>query len=236
MFSLRPVRCRSNAHASRAASFETSESAAHRRRGGDRRQLGRAFLPTRSSAAPRSYRVNRASRFALGARSPSELTRSGRKASARSSRLTCCWASVEPIARFRRCRRFRCRPRSRPCSPPGSTGSLPTRSACFKRPRSSARISPCPSSRRSRLKGELLLKQEPPALDEAERCFGLSLDVARRQQAKSLELRTATSLSRLWRGRGKPAEARDLLAKTYGWFTQGFDTADLEAARALLDA
>ena len=61
------------------------------------------------------------------------------------------------------------------------------------------------------------------------------IDVARRQNAKSWELRGATSLARLWRDQGKRDEARDLLAPIYGWFTEGFDTADLRTARALLD-
>jgi predicted ATPase len=60
--------------------------------------------------------------------------------------------------------------------------------------------------------------------------------VARRRQAKSLELRAAMSLSRLWQGQCKRAEARDLLAPIYGWFTEGLDTADLQEAKALLDA
>ena len=61
-----------------------------------------------------------------------------------------------------------------------------------------------------------------------------SSDIARRQQAKSLELRAAMSLARLWRQRGKRAEAYELLAPIYGWFTEGFDTADLQEANALL--
>jgi predicted ATPase len=60
--------------------------------------------------------------------------------------------------------------------------------------------------------------------------------VARAQQAKSLELRAATSLSRLWRRQGKHAAAHDLLAPVYGWFTEGFNTADLREAKALLEA
>ena len=60
--------------------------------------------------------------------------------------------------------------------------------------------------------------------------------MARRQQAKSLELRAAMSLSRLWQQQGKRAEAHELLAPIYGWFTEGFDTADLQEAKALLDA
>jgi predicted ATPase len=69
---------------------------------------------------------------------------------------------------------------------------------------------------------------------EAEACFQRALEVARRQQAKSLELRAARSLSRLWRQQGKSAEARQLLGEAYGWFTEGFDTADLQDAKALL--
>jgi predicted ATPase len=71
---------------------------------------------------------------------------------------------------------------------------------------------------------------------EAESCFQQALDVARQQQAKSLELRAATSLARLWQQQGKRAEAHDLLAPIYGWFTEGWDTADLQEAKALLEA
>ena len=71
---------------------------------------------------------------------------------------------------------------------------------------------------------------------EAETCFRQALEIARQQQAKSLELRAATSLSRLWQRQGKRAEAYDLLAPLYGWFTEGFDTADLQEAWALLAA
>jgi predicted ATPase len=62
-----------------------------------------------------------------------------------------------------------------------------------------------------------------------------ALDVARRQEAKSLELRAAMSLSRLWQQQGKRVEARALLAPVYGWFTEGFDTTDLQEAKALLE-
>jgi predicted ATPase len=64
----------------------------------------------------------------------------------------------------------------------------------------------------------------------------VALYIARRQEAKSLELRAAMSLSRLWQQQGKRAEAYDLLAPIYGWFTEGFDTADLQEAKAMLDA
>ena len=74
-----------------------------------------------------------------------------------------------------------------------------------------------------------------PDAPEAEACLQQALDVARRQQAKSLELRAAMSLSRLWQCQGKRAAARELLAPIYGWFTEGFDTADLQDARALLE-
>jgi class 3 adenylate cyclase/predicted ATPase len=86
-----------------------------------------------------------------------------------------------------------------------------------------------------RLKGALLLQQSSDNQVEAEACFHKALDIARSQQAKSFELRTATSLARLWQQQGKRQEAHDLLAPVYGWFTEGFDTADLKDAKALLD-
>jgi predicted ATPase len=87
-----------------------------------------------------------------------------------------------------------------------------------------------------RLQGELLLHQAILDEKQAEGCFVQALDVARRQQAKSLELRTAMSLSRLWQRQGQRAEAYELLAPIYGWFTEGFDTADLQEAKTLLEA
>jgi class 3 adenylate cyclase/predicted ATPase len=87
-----------------------------------------------------------------------------------------------------------------------------------------------------RLTGELLLLQSADQHAEAEACFHQALAIARRQQAKSWELRAAMSLSRLWQQHGKQAEARALLAPIYGWFTEGFETADLQEAKALLDA
>jgi TOMM system kinase/cyclase fusion protein len=86
-----------------------------------------------------------------------------------------------------------------------------------------------------RLQGELLLQQSRAHAAAAETCLLQALDVARRQQAKSLELRVAISLSRLWQQQGKRAAARQLLAEVYDWFTEGFDTADLQEARALLE-
>jgi class 3 adenylate cyclase/predicted ATPase len=86
-----------------------------------------------------------------------------------------------------------------------------------------------------RLQGALRLRQAIPDAVQAEACFQQALTVARRQQAKSWELRAALSLSRLWQRQGKRAEARDLLCPIYGWFTEGFDTADLQEAKALLD-
>jgi predicted ATPase len=106
-----------------------------------------------------------------------------------------------------------------------------------------------------RLKGELLLAQEvksqnakvksqksappgaqhlTPSTQEAEGCFLHAIEVAQSQQAKSLELRAALSLSRLWQHQGKQHEAHQLLAEVYGWFTEGFDTKDLQEAKALL--
>jgi predicted ATPase len=86
-----------------------------------------------------------------------------------------------------------------------------------------------------RLQGELLLQQAVPDALQAEGCFQQALTVARRQQARSWELRAATSLSRLWQQQGKEAEARQLLEPIYGWFTEGFDTTDLQEAKMLLD-
>jgi predicted ATPase len=86
-----------------------------------------------------------------------------------------------------------------------------------------------------RLKGEILLAHAAQHDTEAESCFRQALDIARRQQARSWELRAAMSLSRLWQRQGKRDAARQLLAPIYGWFTEGFDTADLQEARALLD-
>jgi predicted ATPase len=86
-----------------------------------------------------------------------------------------------------------------------------------------------------RLQGELLQRQDVPDAAQAEVCFQHALAVARRQQAKSWELRAATSLARLWQQQGKRAAAHELLAPVYGWFTEGFDTADLQEAKTLLE-
>jgi class 3 adenylate cyclase/predicted ATPase len=85
-----------------------------------------------------------------------------------------------------------------------------------------------------RLEGELLLSLPGQPRGKAEACFERALAVARQQSARMWELRAATSLARLWRDQGRCAAARDLLAPVYGWFTEGFDTADLKNARALL--
>ena len=87
----------------------------------------------------------------------------------------------------------------------------------------------------NRLAGEIALKS-PPHAEQALRTFERALAVARKQQAKSWELRAAMSMARLWRDQGKRQEARDLLAPVYGWFTEGFDTLDLKEAKALLNA
>jgi DNA-binding SARP family transcriptional activator/predicted ATPase len=91
-----------------------------------------------------------------------------------------------------------------------------------------------------RLKGELLLMEGDEAeaeasFHQAESCFQHAVEVARRQQAKSWELRATVSLARLWQKQGRVDEARQMLAEVYGWFTEGFDTPDLQEARALLE-
>jgi predicted ATPase len=86
-----------------------------------------------------------------------------------------------------------------------------------------------------RLQGELLLKQAAPDSRQVETCLHRALDLARSQQAKSIELRSAMSLSRLWHQHGKKEEACRLLTEIYGWFTEGFDTPDLQEAKALLE-
>ncbi|HEV8718494.1 MAG TPA: adenylate/guanylate cyclase domain-containing protein [Candidatus Binatia bacterium] len=91
-----------------------------------------------------------------------------------------------------------------------------------------------------RLKGELTLQSKPSQGEsavekDAEECFWDAVEIARRQQAKSLELRATMSLARLWQQQGKKAEARQMLADIYGWFTEGFDTKDLQEAKALLE-
>jgi predicted ATPase len=88
----------------------------------------------------------------------------------------------------------------------------------------------------ARLRGVFLLRQPEAPQAEVESWLQRALDVAHRQEAKSLELRAAMSLSHLWQQQGKQAEARALLAPVYGWFTEGFDTADLQEAKALLEA
>jgi predicted ATPase len=84
--------------------------------------------------------------------------------------------------------------------------------------------------------GEIALLSSDPNGAKAQTYFDHALMVARKQQAKSWELRAAMSMARLWRDQGRRDEARDLLARVYGWFTEGFDTLDLKEAKALLDA
>jgi class 3 adenylate cyclase/tetratricopeptide (TPR) repeat protein len=92
----------------------------------------------------------------------------------------------------------------------------------------------------NRIKGELLVQTavaaepRPAAIDEAERCFRAAIEIAKRQHAKSLELRAAVSLARHWQRQGRPDAAHELLAEVYAWFTEGFDAPDLQEARALL--
>jgi predicted ATPase len=91
-----------------------------------------------------------------------------------------------------------------------------------------------------RLKGTLTLQskvQDPKSKveEEAEECFHKAIKIACSQQAKSFELRAVMSLSRLWQQQGKKGAARQLLAEVYGWFTEGFETKDLQEAKALLE-
>jgi predicted ATPase len=87
----------------------------------------------------------------------------------------------------------------------------------------------------NRITGEIVLVSRDSDAQKAQVHFERALRIARDQQAKSWELRAATSMARLWRDQGKLEEARDLLAPIYGWFTEGFDTLDLKEAKALLD-
>jgi predicted ATPase len=87
----------------------------------------------------------------------------------------------------------------------------------------------------NRVAGEIALMSPEPDAAKAQTCFERALAVARKEQAKSWELRAAMSMARLWRDQGKRDEARDLLAPVYGWFTEGFDTLDLKEAKALLE-
>jgi predicted ATPase len=87
-----------------------------------------------------------------------------------------------------------------------------------------------------RTAGEIALMSPEPDAAKAQEHFERAIAIARAQKAKSWELRAATSLTRLWRDRGKRQQARDLLAPVYGWFTEGFDTPDLKEAKALLES
>jgi predicted ATPase len=87
-----------------------------------------------------------------------------------------------------------------------------------------------------RMAGEVALASAEPEVAKAETCFQRALAIACQQKAKTWELRAAIRLARLWRDQGKRDEARDLLAPVYGWFTEGFDTPDLNEAKTLLDA
>ena len=86
-----------------------------------------------------------------------------------------------------------------------------------------------------RLRGELTARLPDPNPAKVEDSFRTALAIAREQGTRGYELRAATSLARLWREQGRRGEARELLAPVYGWFTEGFDTADLKEAKALLD-
>ena len=90
----------------------------------------------------------------------------------------------------------------------------------------------------SRCQGELtlLVGEDAHVVENAETCFRQAIDIAHKLEAKSLELRAAMSLCRLWQEQGKQAQAQELLAPIYEWFTEGFETADLQEAKALLES
>jgi predicted ATPase len=92
----------------------------------------------------------------------------------------------------------------------------------------------CWNAELMRLRGKLRQAQGAP-VHEVEACYGHALDTAHQQKAKSLELRAAMSLARLWQQQDKRIQAYDLLAEVFGWFTEGFDTPDLQDAKRLLD-
>ena len=87
-----------------------------------------------------------------------------------------------------------------------------------------------------RIQGDILLGQESPESQAAEESYQQAIRVAQAQHAKGWELRAAIALARLWQSQGKTREAHDLLVPVYDWFTEGFDTADLKEAKALLEA
>ena len=86
-----------------------------------------------------------------------------------------------------------------------------------------------------RVRGELLLMNDPSNIKDGENSFRIAIDLARRSKLKSLSLSATTSLARLLAEQGRHEKARAMLAEIYGWFTEGFDTADLKDAKALLD-
>jgi len=100
--------------------------------------------------------------------------------------------------------------------------------------RSHYRLTAHPPQRWADSASRVFLRQ-PPRVKEAEAYFHKALDVARQQGAKSWEIRASTSLARLWQQQGKKGEARHLLSEIYNWFTEGFNTPDLQEAKALLD-
>ncbi len=115
-----------------------------------------------------------------------------------------------------------------------AAGRRLTRRALFRPSRPNASTSTSPGRSATRARGNVAATRPKPDFEKAERCYAQALAIARRVGAKSLELRAAKGLARVWHRQGKAREARDLLGPVLAWFTEGFDTLDLIEARDVL--